>query len=70
MAIRVYAEKGDTVDALCYRHLGRTQGVVEATLEANAGLADYGPFLPMGLAVDLPDTPAEQPTIKLVNLFD
>ena len=51
----VYAQQGDTVDSLCYRHFGRTQGVVEATLEANEGLAAYGPFLPMGLAVNLPE---------------
>jgi phage tail protein X len=70
MARRVYAQQGDTVDALCFRHLGRTQGVVEATLETNEGLAAYGPILPMGLAVDLPDDPAAQPTLKLVNLFD
>ncbi|CAE6855865.1 tail protein X [Paraburkholderia domus] len=68
--MRVYAQQGDTVDSLCYRHFGRTQSVVEATLEANEGLAAYGPFLPMGLAVDLPDAPNDQPTIKLVNLFD
>ncbi|MBR8055673.1 tail protein X [Burkholderia vietnamiensis] len=68
--MRVYAQQGDTVDALCYRHLGRTQSVVEATLEMNAGLADYGPVLPLGLAVDLPDPPNDQPTVTLVNLFD
>jgi phage tail protein X len=68
--MRVFARQGDTVDALCYRHLGRTQGVVEATLEANAGLADLGPVLPLGYAVDLPDPPNDQSIVKLVNLFD
>jgi phage tail protein X len=68
--MRVIARQGDTVDALCYRHLGRTQGVVEATLELNAGLADLGPVLPHGYAVDLPDAPNDQSTVKLVNLFD
>jgi phage tail protein X len=68
--MRVIARQGDTVDALCYRHLGRTQGVVEATLELNAGLADLGPVLPNGYAVDLPDAPNDQSTLKLVNLFD
>ncbi|HDR9359277.1 TPA: tail protein X [Burkholderia vietnamiensis] len=68
--MRVYAQQGDTVDALCFRYLGRTQSVVETTLEMNAGLADYGPVLPHGLAVDLPDPPSDQTTIQLVNLFD
>ena len=68
--MRVYAQQGDTVDALCFRYLGRTQGVVETTLEMNAGPADYGPVLPHGLAVDLPDPPSDQTTLQLVNLFD
>lgn len=68
--MRVIAQQGDTVDALCFRHLGRTKSVVEATLEANPGLADYGPVLPHGLAVDLPDPPNDQSTVQLVNLFD
>jgi phage tail protein X len=68
--MRVYAQQGDTVDALCFRYLGRTQSVVEMTLELNAGLADYGPVLPLDLAVDLPDPPNDQSTVQLVNLFD
>ena len=68
--MRVIAQQGDTVDALCFRHLGRTRSVVEATLELNAGLADYGPVLPHGLAVDLPDIADVPATAKLINLFD
>jgi phage tail protein X len=68
--MRVYAQQGDTVDSLCFRHYGRTRGVVEATLEANAGLADLGPVLPHGHPVDLPEAPNDQPTISLVNLWD
>jgi phage tail protein X len=68
--MRVHAQQGDTVDALCFRHLGRTRSVVEVTLELNAGLADYGPVLPLGLAVDLPEPPNDQSTVQLVNLFD
>jgi phage tail protein X len=67
----VYALQGDTLDELCARHLGTTAGgVVEATLNANPGLADLGVILPMGTAVDLvaststSATAAEQ-TIKL-----
>lgn len=67
---RVYAMQGDTVDALCYRHLGATKGVVEIVLEMNMGLAALGPVLPMGTAVDLPELPQAQATVQLVNLFD
>lgn len=52
--MRVYAHQGDTVDALCWRHLGRTAGVVEQVLESNRGLAAKGPVLPHGTVVDLP----------------
>lgn len=59
--------QGDTVDLLCARHLQRTQGVVEATLLLNPGLADHGPILPMGLMVQLapPAVAAVRPTVKL-----
>ncbi|TLX52838.1 phage tail protein, partial [Stutzerimonas nosocomialis] len=29
------AQQGDTVDAICWRHYGRTAGVVEQVLDAN-----------------------------------
>ena len=52
--MKVRAHQYDTVDALCWRHYGRTQGVTEQVLKANPGLAEYGPFLPHGLQVELP----------------
>ena len=51
--MKVRAYQGDTVDALCWRHYGRTQGVTEQVLQANPGLAEHGPFLPHGLQVEL-----------------
>lgn len=66
--MQVRALQHDTVDQLCWRHLGRTQGVVEATLELNPGLANHGPFLPAGLSVELaplPTTSARKPTVQL-----
>lgn len=50
--MKVRAHQYDTVDALCWRHYGRTQGVTEQVLKANPGLAEYGPFLPHGLQVE------------------
>ncbi|PZP30432.1 MAG: phage tail protein [Roseateles depolymerans] len=56
----------DTVDALCWRHLGRTDGVVAETLRLNPGLSAQGPLLPAGLAVDLPEpAPATRPMVQL-----
>ena len=61
--------QGETVDALCWRHYGRTADVVEAVLEANPGLAARGPILPQGLAVLMPDMPRPTAT-PLIQLWD
>lgn len=70
--MRVLAMQGDTLDALCYRHLGVTAGAVEQALELNPGLAELGPVLPHGTAVLLPDlTNAKVPAQRaLVQLWD
>ncbi|CAE6841575.1 hypothetical protein R69746_06948 [Paraburkholderia aspalathi] len=68
--MKVIAQQGDTVDALCWRHYGRTDGTVEAVLEANAGLADAGLVLPVGTVVYLPVIDTIESTAPLVQLFD
>lgn len=70
MATQLRTLQNDTVDALCWRHYGRTAGVVEAVLDANPGLADHGPQLPTGLLVTLPDLQTPAPTRAMVNLWD
>lgn len=57
----------ETVDSLCWRHYGATQGVVEAVLQANPGLAASGPVLPQGMQVRMPVITARtvQPVIQL-----
>lgn len=67
--MKVRAHQYDTVDALCWRHYGRTQGVTEQVLRANPGLAEHGPFLPHGLQVELPDIPAST-IAQTVQLWD
>lgn len=66
---QVRARQGDTLDAICWRHLGRTAGVTEAALVANPGLAELGPILPHGQLVELPDV-APQPDRRMVQLWD
>ncbi|MBG6245587.1 phage tail protein [Candidatus Symbiopectobacterium sp. 'North America'] len=67
--MKVIAQQGDTLDALCYRHYGRTQGAVEAVLSVNPGLAEYGAILPHGTAVTLPDI-ATVPVRESVQLWE
>ncbi|WP_055128238.1 tail protein X [Pseudomonas mediterranea] len=70
MKVIIRAHQNDTVDALCWRHYGRTAGVTEAVLEVNPGLADYGPMLPQGLAVQVPEAQTAAPQRQVVNLWD
>lgn len=53
--MKTFALQGDTLDAICVRYYGRTEGVVETVLVANPGLAELGAVLPHGTAVELPD---------------
>lgn len=66
----VRTTQGDTVDALCWRHFGRTAGLVELVYELNPGLADRGPVLPSGLEVTMPEQPAKKPNAPLLQLWD
>ena len=70
MPVPVRTIQNDTVDALCWRFYGRTAGVTEAVLEANPGLADHGPILPQGLAIDMPEAQTSAPQRQMVQLWD
>jgi phage tail protein X len=70
MVTSVRAQQNDTIDALCWRHYGRTAGVTEAVLEANPGLADLGPILPQGVLVNLPEAQTTAAVRQTVNLWD
>ncbi len=60
---------GDSLDWVCWQHYGEQSGALEVVLEANQGLADYGPVLPRGLAVVLPDIVVPE-SRKEVSLWD
>ncbi|WJY13232.1 tail protein X [Pectobacteriaceae bacterium CE90] len=67
--MKIYAHQDDTLDALCYRYYGRTQGVVETVLQSNPGLADMGPILPHGTAVELPIIQSSS-TRETINIWE
>jgi len=65
------AQQGETLDAICWRVLGRTERVTERAYDLNPHLAELGPTLPGGTQVTLPDlaatsaTPPRRATVKL-----
>ncbi|MDO9068184.1 MAG: tail protein X [Azonexus sp.] len=68
--MQVRAQQGDTLDSLCWRHLG-SSAAVEAALELNPGLAALGPILPNGQPVTLPDAaPIATAGKTLLQLWD
>ncbi len=70
MATVLRTQQNDTVDALCWRHFGRTAGIVEAVLDANPGLAALGPVLKAGVLVNLPEIQTSAPERQMVNLWE
>ncbi len=58
---------GDTLDAICWRHYGRTSGAVEKVLIANRHLENYDAVLPNGVIINLPviEPPKNNQKIKL-----
>lgn len=69
--MQVRAQQGDTLDALCWRHLGRTAGVTEQAFNLNPGLADLGTVLPIGQLVTLPDPATAVADIRpMTQLWD
>lgn len=65
------AQQGETIDALCWRVLGRTAGVTEQVFALNPGLAEKGAQLEGGAQIILPDTIAREPERRqTVSLWD
>lgn len=60
----------DTVDLICRRHYGDESGYAEAVYDANRGLATYGPHLPAGLVVILPEVILTGAADAVVRLWD
>ncbi|WP_145586109.1 tail protein X [Yersinia rochesterensis] len=67
--MRILAQQYDTLDAMCWRYYGRTEGVTEKVLAANPGLADIGPVLPHGFPVEMPEVSAAT-TTQTLQLWD
>lgn len=67
----VPAQAGETLDAVCWRILGRTEGVTEQALALNPGLSAQGPILIEGQSITLPETVNAAPATRdIVNLWN
>ncbi|RBL70087.1 phage tail protein [Pseudomonas sp. MWU13-2625] len=58
MAMTCRTSDGDLLDTLCYHAYGHLEGIVEAVLDANQGLADELQPYRAGIVIELPDLPA------------
>ncbi|MCV2535106.1 tail protein X [Enterobacter wuhouensis] len=67
--MKAYSLQGDTLDAICARYYGRTEGVVETVLEANPGLSELGVILPHGTVIELPEVSSSAVT-EIINLWE
>lgn len=63
------SKEGDTVDSICYRFFKQTRDITETVLKLNPSISKYGPLLPSGLVIELPDT-APQKTTQTINLWN
>ncbi|WP_185998225.1 tail protein X [Novosphingobium aerophilum] len=72
MPSSVIAMQGDTLDMICWRVLGTTEGeVVEQAYALNPGLAALGTILPEGRTITLPDPPAAAAVaLDTINAWD
>ncbi|AZP49590.1 phage tail protein [Rahnella aquatilis] len=67
--MNIITAQDDTVDLICWRYYGKTQGVTEQVYTANPGLCELGPLLPGGRSIYLPEV-AQQTTAETVQLWD
>lgn len=65
-------QAGDVLDGLIYAVFGYcNDGALAAVYALNQNLADYGPVLPAGLTINLPDSiQTSTPNTGTVSLWD
>lgn len=71
-AQRLVARSGDKLDLLLWRDAGIGPDQIARVCDANPGLADLGPILPVGTVVTVPasaDTGAPR-ALPLIQLWD
>ena len=57
--MQVRAQQNDNLDAIVYRHFGKSEGLLEIACELNPHLMNQ-PIIPIGTIVNLPDPDTEK----------
>ena len=55
LGVEYTTSEGDMVDLICLNHYGTSSTTMEAVYAKNKGLVDYGPVLPAGVKIFLPE---------------
>lgn len=66
--LRLTALQGDTLDLLIWRDAGLGTADLARVMDANPGIADFGPILPAGTTVIIPSkdrAPKQRPILQL-----
>ena len=68
---RVRSIAGDSVNLLLYRELGRCDDAAEEILwRLNPGLAEFGPVLPAGVWVIVPEVDTRPAAVRAISAWD
>lgn len=69
MATVYRTSQGDTLDYICWKYYRQQSGAVERVLDANPGLSDLGPVLPINTTITLPDLPKPASEVQPIRLW-
>ena len=65
--MQVRAQQNDNLDAIVYRHFGKSEGLLEIACELNPHLMNQ-PVIPIGTIVNLPDPDTEKISVATDTL--
>ena len=65
--MQVRAQQNDNLDAIVYRHFGKSEGLLEIVCELNPHLMNQ-PIIPIGTIVNLPDPDTEKISVATDTL--
>lgn len=63
------AKDGETLDYICWKYYGKTNGIVEQVLKANRHLAELPAILKAGTQINLPDIEDKKQSNNKIKLW-